>query len=235
MRSRSTGTCADWVVRHPAMVELHGLAAAVAQGNISVLIVGETGSGKEILAETIQRHSRCAAATFLRLNCAAFPPGILESELFGHEKGAFTGAERSRPGLLETADGGTIFLDEVGELTLEVQAKMLRVIEDGEVMAVGSRRPKPIRVRFICATNRDLEVEIERGAFRRDLYYRISGAVLKVPPLRERRSEILPLAQLFLTRAAQEAGGARCRACRRRWKSGYSTTAGRATSASCAT
>src|SRR5262245_21951318 len=115
---------ADWVVRDPSMVQLHEMAGAVARGNISVLIVGETGSGKEILAETIHRQSPRDGATFLRLNCAAFPQGVLESELFGHERGAFTGAIQSKPGLLESADGGTVFLDEIGELSPEIQAKL---------------------------------------------------------------------------------------------------------------
>jgi two-component system, NtrC family, response regulator AtoC len=198
----------DWVVRDPAMLQLHEMAAAVARGNISVLIVGETGSGKEILAEAIHRQSPREGRTFLRLNCATFPQGLLESELFGHERGAFTGAVQSKPGLLESADGGTVFLDEIGELPPEVQAKLLRVLEDGAVMPVGGRRPRSIRVRFVCATNRDLESEMDRGLFRRDLYYRLGGAVLHIPPLRDRPDEIEPLANLFLARAARDGGSA---------------------------
>jgi two-component system, NtrC family, response regulator AtoC len=203
-RDGDPSAASDCVVQDAAMIRLHEMAAAIARGNISVLIVGETGSGKEILAEAIHRQSPRHAGPFLRLNCAALQEGLLESELFGHEKGAFTGAFQAKPGLLETADGGTVFLDEIGEMPLPIQAKLLRVMEERAVRAVGARQPRPIRVRFIFATNRNLEAEMERGTFRRDLYHRLGGAVLTLPPLRQRRAEIEPLARLFLARAARE-------------------------------
>jgi transcriptional regulator with PAS, ATPase and Fis domain len=173
----------------------------VARGQISVLVLGETGVGKEILTRQIHQLSPRAAHPFLRLNCAALPESLIESELFGHEKGAFTGAVTTKPGLLETATGGTVFLDEIGELPLPIQAKLLRVIEDRVIFRVGSIRTRKIDVRFIAATNRDLEVEVDRGTFRRDLFFRLAGVVLRVPPLRERRSEIVAFAREFLSDA----------------------------------
>src|SRR5438552_4029237 len=165
----------------------YNLAAA---GTINVLITGETGVGKELLAETVHRASPRRDGPYVCLNCAALSETLLESELFGHERGAFTGAVAAKPGLLETAAGGSLFLDEVGELPLATQAKLLRVIETREVTRLGSVRPRRIDVRFIAATNRELEVEVDRGTFRRDLYYRLNGVSIPIPPLRERRSEI---------------------------------------------
>jgi two-component system, NtrC family, response regulator AtoC len=196
----------EMVVLDPQMVRLFEKATAIAAGNISVLIIGETGTGKELLAEALHRGSTRAPGTFLRLNCAAIAETLLESELFGHEKGSFTGAVRAVPGLLESADGGTVFLDEVGEMPPALQAKLLRVIDTGEVLRIGARRPSPVDIRFVSATNRDLEGETDRGGLRGDLFYRLSGAVLRVPPLRERRSEIEKLALLFLQRAARMSG-----------------------------
>jgi DNA-binding NtrC family response regulator len=194
------------VVIDPNMVRLHQLAERVAAGNISVLLLGETGSGKEILAETIHARSPRSGRPFLRLNCAALAENLLESELFGHEKGSFSGATQTKPGLLETAEGGTIFLDEVGEMPLSLQAKLLRVIEERMVMRVGGLKARPINVRFVSATNRDLEQESARGTFRQDLYYRLNGMSLVIPPLRERPSEIEALAKIFVARAAAELG-----------------------------
>jgi two-component system, NtrC family, response regulator AtoC len=188
------------------MTDLHRLAECVAAGTISVLVLGETGAGKEVLAETIHRLSPRRAAAFLRLNCAALSETLLESELFGHERGAFTGAMQSKPGLLETADGGTVFLDEVGELAMATQVKLLRVLEEREVLRVGGLKPRSIDVRFIAATNRDLEAEIERKTFRQDLYFRLSAATLVIPPLRERVSEIAGLARAFVDTAARAMG-----------------------------
>jgi two-component system, NtrC family, response regulator AtoC len=188
------------------MADLHRLAECVAAGNISVLLLGETGAGKEVLAETIHRLSPRRDAPFLRLNCAALSETLLESELFGHERGAFTGATHGKPGLLETANGGTVFLDEVGELTMSTQVKLLRVLEEREVLPVGALKPRPIDVRFIAATNRDLEAEVERRAFRQDLYFRLCAATLVIPPLRERVSEIAELARTFTEAAAREMG-----------------------------
>jgi DNA-binding NtrC family response regulator len=154
----------------------------------------------------VHRESPRAARPFVGINCAALAASLLESELFGYEKGAFTGAASAKPGLLETADGGTVFLDEVGEMPLDVQAKLLRVLELRQVMRVGGTRPRAFDARFVSATNRDLAVEVERGAFRRDLYYRLAGLTLTVAPLRERASEIAELSRVFARRAAAALG-----------------------------
>jgi hypothetical protein len=164
------------------------------------------GAGKEILAEHIHRRSPRAGKHFLKLNCAALSESLLESELFGHEKGAFTSAIRAKPGLLETADKGTVFLDEVGELPPSIQVKLLRVLEDRQVTRVGGLQPKSIDVRFIAATNRDLTAEVKRGTFREDLFFRLNGISLTIPPLRARVAEIEPLARLFAIRAAGALG-----------------------------
>jgi DNA-binding NtrC family response regulator len=177
------------------------LAARVASSNLSVLILGETGVGKEVLAEAIHRQSPRRDRPFVKLNCAGIPEGLFESELFGHERGAFTGAERAKVGLLETANGGTILLDEVGELPLALQAKLLRVIEQREVLPVGGVKARPLDVRFVAATNRDLEVEILRGTFRGDLFFRLAGVTLALPPLRERLEELPSLAEAFIRQA----------------------------------
>jgi DNA-binding NtrC family response regulator len=197
---------APLVVLDDAMVMLHRLIDRVASGEISVLLTGETGAGKEVLAERIHVRSPRRDQPFLRLNCAAVVEPLMESELFGHEKGAFTGAARAKPGLLETAAGGTVFLDEIGELPLALQAKLLRVLDERQVWPVGSLRARPIDVRFVAATNRDLQDEILRGRFRQDLYFRLSGVTLAVPPLRERPREILALAEAFAVRAATAMG-----------------------------
>lgn len=188
-----------------AMQKLHLLADRAAQSNISVLILGETGVGKDVLAERIHRGSPRSEAPLVRLNCAALSPTLLESELFGYERGAFTGANTSRPGLLRSAHGGTVFLDEIGELPLELQAKLLLVIERREVTAVGAVRPRVIDVRFIAATNADLSRRVEEGSFRRDLYFRLDGVTLRIPPLRERVAEIAALARNFAEQAARSA------------------------------
>jgi transcriptional regulator with PAS, ATPase and Fis domain len=154
----------------------------------------------------VHQLSRRAAEPLLRLNCGGFSETLLESELFGHEKGAFTGALQAKPGLLESADGGTVFLDEIGELPPALQVKLLRVLEDREVMRVGALRPRQIDVRFVAATNRNLEDEVARGSFREDLFYRINGISIVIPPLRERVGEIRPLAIQFAAQVAREAG-----------------------------
>ena len=188
------------------MRALYDLVDRIAVGDISVLVVGETGTGKEVIAEAIHRRSRRMAAPFLRLNCASLPETLVESELFGHEKGAFTGAATAKPGLLEQASMGSVFLDEIAELSPGVQAKLLRVLEQRELLRVGGLKPIPIDVRFIAATHRDLEAAVGAGRFREDLYFRIAGITLSVPPLRERPDEIEPLARLFVRRAAATLG-----------------------------
>jgi two-component system response regulator AtoC len=192
---------AGTVLLHPAMVRLYELVARVAASDINVLVLGETGVGKELLAEALHRGSARSDQALVRVNCAALSPSLVESELFGHEKGAFTGATVARPGLIEAAHGGTLFLDEVGELPLPLQAKLLRVLEDRQVLRVGAQRARAINLRFVAATHRDLRAEAVTGAFRRDLYYRLNGISLTIPPLRERAVEIGPLATHFLAAA----------------------------------
>ena len=193
------------IIEDGAMQRLHRLVERVAAGTISVLLLGETGVGKEIFAETIHRRSPRAPHPFLKLNCAALTESLLESELFGHERGAFTGAVAPKPGLLETAHAGTVFLDEVGELPPSTQAKLLRVLEEKRVMRVGGVKARAIDVRFIAATNRDLEAEVQRGRFRRDLFFRLNGIALMIPPLRERPGEVEALARAFVRHAAATA------------------------------
>ncbi|MBP6631348.1 MAG: sigma 54-interacting transcriptional regulator [Kofleriaceae bacterium] len=185
------------VVADDKMKALHELVTRVAGGDISVLLLGETGVGKEVIAEAIHRQSSRATRPFLRLNCSALTETLLESELFGHERGAFTGATHSKPGLLEVAEGGIVFLDEIGELQMSTQVKLLRVLDERKVLRVGGLKPRPIDVRFLSATNRDLELEVRRGNFRLDLLYRLNAMSIVVPPLRERISEIEPMARYF--------------------------------------
>jgi DNA-binding NtrC family response regulator len=189
-----------------AMQRVHELAERAAAGTINVLIAGETGVGKELLAEAVHRASPRREGPYVCLNCAALSESLLESELFGHERGAFTGAVQAKPGLLETAASGTLFLDEVGELPLATQAKLLRVIETRLVTRLGSVRPHRIDVRFIAATNRDLEAEVARGAFRQDLYFRLNGITLTIPPLRLRSDEIRHLADTFVRQICRDLG-----------------------------
>jgi len=191
------------VVEDPTMVRVFQLVERVAPSDLSILVLGETGVGKEVVAEALHRLSRRAAGPFLRLHCAALPRTLLESELFGHERGAFTGASESKPGLFESANGGTVFLDEIGEIPAETQVALLRVVEDRKVMRVGGREPRIVDVRFVAATNRDLREEAQAGRFRADLYYRLSGVSIRIPPLRERPAEIEPLVRAFTARAAE--------------------------------
>ena len=190
----------DIVVADAAMRDLYRVAERIAQGKIAVLLLGETGVGKEVFAETVHRLSPRRDKPYVRINCAALSASLLESELFGYEKGAFTGAERAKPGLLETAEGGTVFMDELGEMPAELQAKLLRVIEQSQVLRVGGLKPRNIDVRYVAATNRDIEAEVAAGRFRQDLFYRLNGVTLMIPPLRERRTEIEGLAKNFLQR-----------------------------------
>jgi two-component system, NtrC family, response regulator AtoC len=202
--ARSAG--ADVVLQNAGMRRLYQLAQRAARGTINVLISGETGVGKEVLAQAVHRLSKRGQGPFVCLNCAALSETLLESELFGHEKGAFTGAVQAKPGLLEAAAGGTLFLDEVGEMSLTLQAKVLRAIETRQVLRVGAVRPRPVDVRFVAASNRDLEQEVAARRFREDLYFRLAGITLAIPPLRERRDELPALAQLFLDNAARQMG-----------------------------
>jgi two-component system response regulator AtoC len=181
----------------PLMKQVFKLAERAAQAPISVLIVGETGTGKEVVAEAIHRMSPRAEAPFVRLNCAALTETLVESELFGHEKNAFTGATATKRGFFEAATGGTLFLDEVGELPIGTQVKLLRVLEQWRIVRVGGTTEIPVDLRLVCATNRDLETEVQRGRFREDLFFRIAAFVIPVPPLRDRKGEILPLAVHF--------------------------------------
>ncbi len=192
------------IVDGSVMGKLHEMVNRIAQSEINVLILGETGVGKERLAEMVHQLSPRRDHPMLRLNCAALTETLLESELFGHERGAFTGAVQAKQGLLETANGGTVFLDEIGELPPSTQAKLLRVIEERQVLRVGAIKVRNIDVRFISATNRDLEVEASRNTFRADLYFRLNGVSINIPPLRERVSEIAGLAKAFVTEAAEK-------------------------------
>jgi len=187
-----------------AMAELLRMLDKVADTRVSVLIEGETGTGKELVASAVHYRSKRKDKLFVAQNCAAFPENLLESELFGHKRGAFTGATDEKKGLFEIADGGTLFLDELGEMPLSLQAKLLRALQEGEIRPVGSTQPKQVNVRIVAATNRNLESEVRAGRFREDLYYRLKVFPLRVPPLRERREDIAPLANFFLARYTRE-------------------------------
>ncbi|MEQ9394180.1 sigma-54-dependent transcriptional regulator [Haliea sp.] len=182
----------------PAMVTLSEHIRKVSPTDSTVLVLGETGTGKELVARSVHEHSKRADKTLICVNCAAIPDTLIESELFGYEKGAFTGANASRMGLIEAADGGTLFLDEIGELPMEAQARLLRFIQEGEIRRIGSVHSRKVNVRLICATHRNLHVLSAEGLFRQDLYYRINVLRLHLPPLRERGKDILHLAEKML-------------------------------------
>ncbi len=184
----------------PAMELVRREIDAVASTDFAVLILGETGSGKELAARAIHVGSQRREAPFIQVNCAALPAGVIESELFGHVRGAFTGALDHRPGKFELADGGTLFLDEIGELPLDAQAKLLRALQEGEIQRVGADHPLRVDVRILTATNRDLAQEVAHGRFRADLYHRLAVIPLRMPPLRERRGDIAILAGFFVDR-----------------------------------
>ena len=189
-----------------ALEDVRKTVAKVAPTPARVLITGENGSGKELVARMVHDLSDRAAAPFIDVNCAAIPKDLLESELFGHEKGSFTGATEQRRGKFEQADGGTLFLDEVGDMALDAQAKVLRVIEEQRVQRVGGSDPIPVDVRLVAATNKDLKKESEAGAFREDLYYRLAVVPIVVPPLRERPQDAVALAERFLGQSAEGMG-----------------------------
>lgn len=180
------------------VVELKQIIKQVAPTDVTVLITGESGAGKEVVAKLIHQYSKRKSRPFITVNCGAIPEGIIESELFGHEKGSFTGAIEKRKGYFETADGGTIFLDEIGELPLQTQVKFLRILENGEYMKVGGTKTEKVDVRVIAATNKDLEHQITINAFREDLYYRLRSINIFIPPLRDRKEDIKPLFDYFV-------------------------------------
>ena len=188
------------------MRELTARAASISHTDSAVIIVGESGTGKEVLARAIHANSPRRKAPFLAVNVAALPAELLESELFGHVRGAFTGATTSTQGLFAAASGGTLFLDEIGEMPLPLQAKMLRVLQDGEIRRVGDTRPFKVDVRILCATHRDLRKAVAEGRFREDLYYRLNVFCLEVPPLRRRAEDVLALAEQFLRQEKHATG-----------------------------
>jgi DNA-binding NtrC family response regulator len=202
---------AGLVGRAPAMIELYKEIARVAPSRSTVLIVGESGTGKELVARSIHKHSPRSNRPFVPVNCGALTETLLESELFGYVRGAFTGATTDRKGLWEEAEGGTLFLDEIGETSAAMQVKFLRALQEGEVRRVGSTRPVIADARVLAATNRDIEKEVRAGRFREDLFYRLSVVTLRVPPLRERRGDIPLLAKRFLRAASENAGRGRLR------------------------
>jgi two-component system nitrogen regulation response regulator GlnG len=192
------------VGRSPAMQEMCKLIGRLAPQEVNVLILGESGAGKELVARALYQHSRRADRPFLAINCAALPEALLESELFGHEQGAFTGAHRRRIGKFEQCDGGTLFLDEIGDMAPPLQAKMLRVLQDQRFERLGSNETLQTQVRVLAATNKDLEAEVAQGRFRKDLYYRLKVVTLAVPPLRARPEDVAELAHYFLFRFNRE-------------------------------
>lgn len=186
------------------MQEVFDLIPQVAQSDSSVLLVGETGTGKELIAKAIHAKSRRSALPFIAINCGAIPDSLLESELFGHQKGAFTGADHPRKGFFEVVSGGTLFLDEIGEVSPKMQVDLLRVLEEKKIMKIGDRIPIPVDFRLISATRRDLEQEVRRGVFREDLFYRVHVITIKIPPLRERKEDIPLLAEHFLRKYSRQ-------------------------------
>jgi two-component system response regulator HydG len=196
----------DFLGESPAMRQVYSIIERVASSSVDVLVTGETGTGKELVARSTHVRSRRSAGPFVPVDCGAIPDTLMESELFGHERGAFTGADARRMGLVEFADGGTLFLDEVGELPLPLQAKLLRVLQERRIRRVGARQENAVDVRVVAATSRNLDQMVERGEFRRDLFYRINVVRIDLPPLRSRGDDIGLLAEFFANRAAQEMG-----------------------------
>jgi len=193
--------------RSPAMVEVFKEIGRVAKTEMTVLLMGESGTGKELVARAIHTNSARARGPFITVNMAAIPKDLIESELYGHEKGSFTGAVERRPGKFELATGGTLFLDEIGEMPIELQAKLLRVLQEREVDRVGGNRPLPVDVRIVAATNADLARSVEEGRFRRDLYYRLAVVPIRLPPLRERDGDVVLLARHYVTKYGAQLKG----------------------------
>jgi len=194
------------VAHSPGMRACLELVRKAQSSDASVLLLGETGTGKEVIARALHEGGRRARGPFVAINCAAFPETLLESELFGHERGAFTGASRARPGHFVQASGGTLFLDEIGETSLGFQVKLLRALQEGVVRALGAQRETPVDVRIVAATNRELAQEVECGRFRRDLYFRLNVFPIFLPPLRSRTEDVVPLVLQFLTASAEATG-----------------------------
>ena len=211
-RERSTDVEGDElpiIGRSPAMQEIYRVLARLTQTDLTVMISGESGTGKELVARVLHDHGRRRHGPFVALNMAAIPRELIESELFGHEKGSFTGAQMRKEGRFEQAEGGTLFLDEIGDMPLEAQTRLLRVLQEGEYTTVGGRVPIRTNVRIIAATHRDLRTQIQQGLFREDLYYRLNVVPLRLPPLRERLEDIGDLARHFLRQAARDGLGER--------------------------
>jgi DNA-binding NtrC family response regulator len=202
------GAGSAMVGRHPALLAARELARKAADEPSTVLITGESGTGKELIARLLHDEARSRSGAFVAINCAAVPETLLERELFGHERGAFTGADAAGDGLLHAADGGTLFLDEIGDMSPAMQAKLLRVLEGHEYLRVGGTRPLKARVRFVAATNRDLAMDVRSGRFREDLYYRLNVVTIALPPLRERGDDVALLAAHFLADLARRRGRA---------------------------
>ena len=196
----------DIIASSDAMQRVLDLVRRAARSPATVLVTGESGTGKELVARAVHYHSDRVSGPFVAVNCKAFAEGLLESELFGHERGAFTGADRTRRGLFEEAGGGTLFLDEIGEISESFQAKLLRVLQEREVRRIGDDKTRPIDVRIVVATNRDLQAEVAAGRFREDLFFRLAVIPIEIPPLRQRREDILPLARHFLLEAQRASG-----------------------------
>jgi len=200
-----TSSFGDLLGMSPAMREIFALLRRIADSKSSVLITGESGTGKEVVSRTLHFSGPRRKAAFIPINCTAIPEGLLESELFGHQKGAFTGADSNKVGLFEKASGGTLFLDEIGDMSGSLQGKLLRVLQDGEVRRVGGTQTIRVDARIVAATNKDLREEIESSRFRRDLFYRLNVIPIRIPPLRERREDIAVLAEAFVRKHAAEA------------------------------
>jgi two-component system nitrogen regulation response regulator GlnG len=201
-----TGEAPEILGQAPAMQDVFRGIGRLAQSHATVMITGESGTGKELVARALHRHSPRAAKPFIAINTAAIPRELLESELFGHERGAFTGAQAQRRGRFEQAEGGTLFLDEIGDMPSELQTRLLRVLSDSQFYRVGGHQPIKANVRIIAATHQDLEARVAQGLFREDLFHRLNVIRLRLPPLRERREDIAPLARHFLAKSARELG-----------------------------
>jgi len=200
----STSETPEMLGQAPAMQEVFRAIGRLSQSHVTVLITGESGTGKELVARALHRHSPRASGPFVAINTAAIPKDLLESELFGHERGAFTGAQSARRGRFEQAEGGTLFLDEIGDMPPDLQVRLLRVLSDGEYYRVGGHAPLKANVRIIAATHQNLEERVRQGLFREDLMHRLNVVRLRLPPLRERAEDIAPLARQFLQKSARE-------------------------------